>query len=75
MISTVVIHPDLAEAITDVINELSSELDLHYEDSDLVATAPTMEKMDRLVTMLLTAGYPCPDVYKHILDRYHKSLN
>jgi hypothetical protein len=75
MISNVVIHPELAEAIADVINELASELDLHYEDSDLVATAPTIAKMDRLVTMLVTAGYPCPSTYQHILTRYNNSLN
>ena len=39
------IPPDLAEEITDVINELASELDLHYENDDLVACAPTIDKM------------------------------
>jgi hypothetical protein len=75
MITNVVLNPELADAITDVINELASELDLHYEDADLVACAPTMEKMDRLVGMLQAAGYPVPQVYQHIIDRYHKSLH
>ena len=75
MIANMVIHPQLAEAITDVINELASEIDLHYEDADLVATVHTMEKMNHLVGMLKAAGYPCPETYQHILDRYNKSLN
>lgn len=75
MMTTTIIAPDLADAITEVVNELASELDLHYEDDDLVACAPTIEKMERLVSMLLTAGYASPEVYQHIVDRYHKSLN
>jgi hypothetical protein len=75
MMTIATISPDLAKAIEEVINELASELDLHYEDADLVACAPTIEKMERLVAMLRTAGYPCPEVYNHIVQRYHESLN
>lgn len=75
MMTTAFMSPDLAEAITEVINELASELDLHYEDADLVACAPTIEKMERLVGLLRAAGYDCPETYNHIVDRYHKSLN
>jgi hypothetical protein len=75
MMMTIMITPDLAVAITDVINELASELDLHYEDDDLVACAPTIEKMERLCSMLQSAGYESPITYNHIVDRYHKALN
>jgi len=75
MTRSLTIPPDLAEAITDVVNELASELDLHYEDTDLAACAPTISKMDRLVTLLLTAGYSQPEVFQHILSRYNKILN
>ena len=75
MMTTAMISPDLATAIAEVVDELASELDLHYEDSDLVACAPTIEKMERLVAMLRASGYPCPETYQHIVDRYHQSLN
>ncbi|WP_062600975.1 hypothetical protein [Rhizobium sp. Leaf383] len=75
MMTTVTIPHDLATAIIDVVNELASELDLHYEDDDLVACAPTIEKMERLVAMLRQAGYECPETYQHIVERYHLSLN
>lgn len=75
MMKTASISPDLAEAIADVVTELASELDLHYEDSDLVSCAPTIEKMEHLVALLRTAGYPSPEAYDHIVDRYNKSIN
>ncbi len=75
MMTTSTISPALAAAITEVVNELSSELDLHYEDHDLVACAPTIEKMEALVCMLLAAGYPSPKTYNEVVDRYHKALN
>lgn len=75
MMPTILMSAELAQAISDVVNELASELDLHYEDEDLVACAPTIEKMERLVALLLTAGHPSPEAYQHIVSRYHKSLN
>lgn len=66
------ISPDVAQAIVDVMVELSSELDLHYEDSDFFALGPTIEKMKTMAELLEKDGYPLPDAYKHIVSRYHR---
>ncbi|WP_454287197.1 hypothetical protein [Rhizobium arsenicireducens] len=69
------IQPELASAIIDVISELAMELDLHYEDDELVAVAPTFEKVDHLVHFLKVSGYEPPPVYEHVRKRYHQGLH
>jgi hypothetical protein len=69
------IHPQLAEAIIDVVAELSTELDLNYEDCDIVATGPTLVKLNTLVRMLVDCGYSAPEPYLHIINRYRRGLN
>lgn len=75
MHSSIFIQPEVAAAIIDLVVELATELDLHYEDDELVAAAPSIEKMDHMVAMLIAAGYAPPPAYTHIVDRYHRALN
>lgn len=69
------IQSEFLDAIVDVVAELAMELDLHYDDDELPAIAPTFEKIDRLVGLLRAAGHTPPEVYDHIRDRYHRSLH
>jgi hypothetical protein len=69
------IEPVLANAIIEVIEELASEIDLYYEDSDIAATGPTIRKMETLVAMLVDSGYPAPETYVHVADRLHRTFN
>jgi tRNA G26 N,N-dimethylase Trm1 len=72
---SVFIQPEVAAAILDVIDELSSEIDLYYEDDNLAAATPAFTKMEKLVKMLESAGYTAPDSYHHIIGRYRKFVN
>jgi hypothetical protein len=66
------IDPDLAEACHDVLLELASELDLHYEDGDFFALSPSITRMRRLADMLEASGYELPEAYVHVLKRFHR---
>lgn len=66
------IDPELADACNDVLLELASELDLHYEDGDFFALSPSITRMRRLGDMLEGAGYELPDAYRHVLKRYNR---
>jgi hypothetical protein len=72
---SVFIQPEVAEAIIDLIDEMSTEIDLFYEDDQLAGASPAFMKMDRMVTMLQSSGYQPPDTYLHIVTRYKKSVN
>lgn len=69
------IKPELAAAIIDVIDELAAEVDLYYEDSDIVAAGPAIAKMRTLVEMLIAAGYGAPEAFTHVQDRFQRSVN
>jgi len=69
------INMDVAEAICDLLKELASELDLHYEDEDFFALAPTIERMKTAAKIVEDSGYPLPDVYVHVLKRFHRHFN
>ncbi|MBC2806614.1 hypothetical protein C3Y94_026030 [Rhizobium ruizarguesonis] len=72
---SVFIQPEVAEAILAVLDELSSEIDLYYQDEQLAAATPAFTKMERLVKMLEEAGYSPPEAYIHIVSRYKKFVN
>lgn len=69
------IDSELASAIGDVLSELSTELDLHYEDSDIVATGPTIDRMRTLARLLSEDGHSLPNEYVHIVSRYEKTIH
>jgi hypothetical protein len=72
---SVFIQPEVAEAIVDLLDEMSTEIDAYYLDDQLPAAAPAFMKMERMVKMLESAGYQPPDTYRHILERYRKTVN
>ncbi|RWM32577.1 MAG: hypothetical protein EOR77_21340 [Mesorhizobium sp.] len=67
----------ISEADKEIINklllELATELDLHYDDEDMFALAPTFMVIKDGVKLLSRVGYSVhPDV-ERILARFNKS--
>jgi hypothetical protein len=63
--------------ISELLVELATELDAHYEDDEFFALGVTIEKMKNSIT-LITADNPefkIPDVVKHVLARYNRNNN
>lgn len=65
-------QPEVAEILRDLIDELGTEIDLHYEDEGLPAAIPAMMKLERAATWLEAHGETVPAVYKHLLTRFAK---
>lgn len=61
-----------ANVLTALLRELSSELDLHYDDEDLHALGSTITTMQRAANMMTEAGYEAPEVYHHMLGRFER---
>jgi len=72
---SVFIQPEVAEAIIELIEELASEIDLYYEDDQLAAATPAFTKMEKMVKMLESVGYPPPETYTSVMARYRKFVN
>lgn len=66
---------EIASAIFELLSELASEMDLHYEDEDFFALKPTMDKMISAASLLEGAGIDLPDAYTHVLGRYRRGSN
>ncbi len=66
---------DIAEVIHDLLKELSSEIDLHYEPEDYFALAATFETMKRAGKLLEAGGFPIPPVYVHAVARFNSQRN
>lgn len=66
------IDQSAANAMADLLRELASELDLHYEDADLLAIEPTIERMKRAAKLIADSGYPVPESYQHIVGRFDR---
>ena len=66
---------DTAAVLYELLRELSSELDLHYEDNQLPVARPTLEIIERGRRALKEAEKPVPSVVDHILKRARKSLH
>ncbi|WP_292243116.1 hypothetical protein [Mesorhizobium sp.] len=54
------------------MRELSSELDLHYDDEDLHALKPTIETLRRAATLMADTDYEAPEVYHHVMGRFER---
>lgn len=60
------------EIISSLLLELSTELDLHYDDEDMFALTPSFKVIKDGVRLLERLGHPIhPDVMR-ILARYNK---
>ena len=63
----------MAKVLTDLLRELSSELDLHYEDDQFHALKPTIETLQRAATLMKDAGHKAPEVYQHVMRRFERA--
>ncbi|WP_095198576.1 hypothetical protein [Mesorhizobium carmichaelinearum] len=62
-----------AKVLTDLLRELSSELDLHHEDDQFPALKPTIEALRRAATLMTDAGHKNPKVYHHVMRRFERA--
>ncbi|RUU58240.1 hypothetical protein [Mesorhizobium sp. M2C.T.Ca.TU.002.02.1.1] len=62
-----------ANVLTDLLRELSSELDLHYEDEDFHALKPTIKTLRRAGILMMDAGHEVPEVYHHVMGRFERA--
>lgn len=62
-----------AKVLTDLLRELSSELDLHYDDEDFHALKPTIETLRQAVALMTDAGHKAPKVYHHVMRRFEQA--
>ncbi|BCH07370.1 hypothetical protein MesoLj131c_16280 [Mesorhizobium sp. 131-3-5] len=67
------INHTTANLLTDLLRELSSELDLHYDDVDLHACGSTIKTLERAAKVMTDAGYEAPEVYHHLVDRFERA--
>ena len=63
-------QPEVAEILRELIEELGTEIDLHYEDEQLPAAIPAMMRMEKAVAWLESHGENVPTIYKHLLTRF-----
>ncbi|GAA4531502.1 hypothetical protein GCM10023174_22940 [Chelativorans composti] len=61
------------QLLESLIIELSSEIDLFYEDEDLAAARPAMRKMTRAARLLNISGRDTPPIFKHLQKRFAES--
>lgn len=62
-------------ALIDLLTELATELDLHYEDSDFFALTPSIERMKLAVGVLNELGGEVPEAVSHVFARYNRARN
>lgn len=63
------------QLVKELTRELASELDLHYEDDDMVNLQPTISVIQRAEAFLLQEGCPVPNVVIHIKKRFRSHYN
>lgn len=66
---------DLATIVSDLLRELATELDIHYENEDFFALGPTIEPMRRAAAALEASGHSVPDACVHVVARFLKTQN
>lgn len=70
--ATDIISEEFATELNELLKEVASELDLHYEDEDFFALGPTIDAMKRIAERLEAQGYRPHETYLHILRRYNR---
>lgn len=65
----------LLTLITKLAKDLASELDLHYEDSDMFALTPSVTILKEASKTLTAQGAKTPDVVKSVISRYQRNSN
>lgn len=66
---------DFREILCDLVQELSTELDLHYEDDEFFALRATIGKLQEAALALNEAGLEPPASYAHVVARFHRQKN
>lgn len=66
---------DHMDAIHDLVRELASELDLHYEDNEFFALKESIKALQHGVAVLAQAGHEPPQVYHHVISRFNRQQN
>ena len=61
---------DFREILFDLVQELSTELDLHYEDDEFFALRATIGKLQEAALALTEAGLEPPASYAHVVARF-----
>lgn len=69
------IDPTIVSALNELLRELASELDLHYDDDAFHAIEPTIDAMKRAAKLVTDAGYKAPDSYQHIVRRFERNVH
>lgn len=63
------IPPLVAGMIVELIYELASEIDMHYDDDEIVELTAARDCLLRIGTALDEDGYRLPHIYNHIMRR------
>lgn len=66
------IDETFADELNELLRELASELELHYEDEDFFALTPTIEAMQKIANRLESQGFKPDEAYLHVLRRYRR---
>lgn len=67
-------HDACLRSIHELVFELATELDLHYENEDFHALSGSIEKMKRGMLVLRSEGMHVPEEAHHVVNRYMGSL-
>lgn len=67
------LDPIVSSAIVRLVDELSSELDLHYSDSDMPALQVTMDTLFVAVALLDAQDIELPEPFLHLRYRFELS--
>ena len=65
--------PDMVMLVAALAKELSTELDLHYEDQDLAATEDTIKILAQAADALRAHGVDVPEACLHVLTRFQET--
>ena len=68
-----IIDQATAKVLTNLLRELSSELDLHHEDDEFPSLKETIETLRSAATLMTDAGHKTPEVYHHVMRRFERS--
>ena len=61
------------QTIASVMNELATEIDLHYEDNELASAVGAFEALRAGSEILSRGRIKLPDACHHILQRFQKA--
>lgn len=61
--------------IADLMSELSTEIDLHYDDDDFASLSTTFDKLREAAAVMEQNGVTPPQAYTHIVGRYLQRHN